>query len=92
MRQDVYDHLPFNQLEAHFDEIASAAYSVSFFTDWSGKEVDRVGSRNVPSPRKTFEPGRGTVRRDPRTYTQAPNQGPLGRGLHAADGHARSVV
>jgi len=34
MRQDVYEHLPLGQLEAHFDEITSSAYSVSLFTDW----------------------------------------------------------
>jgi len=34
MRQYVYDDLPFVQLAAHLDEVLSAAYSVSIFTDW----------------------------------------------------------
>lgn len=34
MTQDVYDNLPLAQLEAHFEEIVSSAYSVSLFTDW----------------------------------------------------------
>jgi xylitol oxidase len=34
VRQDVFEHLPWSQLQAHFDEITSSAYSVSLFTDW----------------------------------------------------------
>ena len=34
MRQDVYENLPLAQLDAHFEEIMSSAYSVSLFTDW----------------------------------------------------------
>jgi alditol oxidase len=34
MRQDVYEHLPLAELEEHFDELFSSAYSVSLFTDW----------------------------------------------------------
>jgi xylitol oxidase len=40
--QTVYEDLPFEQLEAHFDEITSDAYSVSFFYDWSGPRVNQV--------------------------------------------------
>lgn len=32
--QHVYDGLPYDRLAAHFDDIVSAAYSVSVFTDW----------------------------------------------------------
>ncbi|WP_235833617.1 FAD-binding protein [Aeromicrobium chenweiae] len=35
VRQDVFEHLPWAQVEEHFDEVTSAAYSVSMFTDWS---------------------------------------------------------
>ena len=42
LRQDVYENLPFATLEKYFDELASAAYSVSFFTDWSGPLINQV--------------------------------------------------
>ena len=42
MRQIVYDDLPFAEVEAHFDEIMSSAYSVSLFTDWQGDKVGQV--------------------------------------------------
>lgn len=42
IRQDVYDNLPFEQLEEHFDDIYSHAYSVSLFTDWSSDHVNQV--------------------------------------------------
>lgn len=42
MRQVVYDNLPFSQLENHFDEIVSSAYSVSLFTDWQNDVVNMV--------------------------------------------------
>lgn len=40
--QHVYDNLPFEQLEEHFDDIFSHAYSVSLFTDWTGANVNQV--------------------------------------------------
>ena len=42
VRQDVYENLPFSQLETHFDEIISSAYSVSLFTDWRDENFDQV--------------------------------------------------
>jgi xylitol oxidase len=42
MRQDVYENLPFTQLEDHFDAITSSAYSVSLFTDWRGPNFNQV--------------------------------------------------
>jgi xylitol oxidase len=36
MRQDVYLDMPMSALKEHFEEIASAGYSVSLFTDWQG--------------------------------------------------------
>jgi xylitol oxidase len=40
--QDVYENLPHTQLEEHFEDILSAAYSVSLFTDWQGTAVNQV--------------------------------------------------
>jgi xylitol oxidase len=42
VRQYVYENLPFSQLEHHFEEIMSAAYSVSLFTDWQNKNINEV--------------------------------------------------
>ena len=42
MRQDVYLNLPVQQLETHFDEIMSAGYSVSLFTDWQTSNINQV--------------------------------------------------
>lgn len=42
VRQNVYQDLPFDVATEHFDEVFSAAYSVSLFTSWSGPVVDQV--------------------------------------------------
>ena len=42
MRQDLYENLPLSQLEDHFDEILSSAYSVSLFTDWQKENFNQV--------------------------------------------------
>lgn len=42
MRQYVYENMPLAQLLENFDEIMSAAYSVSLFTDWSDDIVNQV--------------------------------------------------
>ncbi len=42
MRQDVYENLPLARLADHFEDIVSAGYSVSLFTDWRNKRVNEV--------------------------------------------------
>ena len=42
MRQDVYENLPLAQLEDHFEDIMSSAYSVSLFTDWRSATFNQV--------------------------------------------------
>ena len=42
MRQDVFEQLPMAQLKDHFEEIAGAGYSVSFFTDWQSDNINEV--------------------------------------------------
>lgn len=42
MTQRVYENLPFEELLSQFDEIVSAAYSVSLFTSWRGPVIDQV--------------------------------------------------
>jgi xylitol oxidase len=42
IRQDVFENLPWTELEEHFDEILASAYSVSLFTDLQGPAVSQV--------------------------------------------------
>lgn len=42
VRQDLFENLPFAELEANFDAITSAAYSVSLFTDWHDDLINQV--------------------------------------------------
>ncbi|OCT11790.1 FAD-binding protein [Paenibacillus pectinilyticus] len=42
MTQHVYDNLPLAQLETHFDDIFSSAYSVSLFADWTNASFNQV--------------------------------------------------
>nr|WP_329425017.1 FAD-binding protein [Streptosporangium sp. NBC_01495] len=52
VRQYVYENLPWARMEEHFEEIISAAYSVSLFTGWSGPVIDQVWVK-----RRDGEPG-----------------------------------
>lgn len=40
VRQDVYQHLPWDQLTGSFDDVMSAGYSVSAITDFAGDDVE----------------------------------------------------
>ena len=42
MRQDVYLDLPMAQVRDHFEDIVSAGYSVSLFTDWQKGRINEV--------------------------------------------------
>jgi xylitol oxidase len=42
VRQDVYENLAWSTLGEHFDEITSAAYSVSLFTNWSDAGINQM--------------------------------------------------
>ena len=42
IKQDVYQNMPMSSLDAHFDEIMSAGYSVSLFTDWQNRNINEV--------------------------------------------------
>jgi alditol oxidase len=42
VRQDVYEHLPWEQLISSFEEVMSAGYSVSAITDFAGDDVDML--------------------------------------------------
>lgn len=49
VQQQVFEHLAWDALFAHFDEITSAAYSVSLFTDY-GDTVDEVWLKSRVEP------------------------------------------
>jgi xylitol oxidase len=40
VRQNVYEHLPWDQLTGSFDDVMAAGYSVSAITDFAGDDVD----------------------------------------------------
>lgn len=55
--QYVYENLPLAQLEEHFDDIFSSAYSVSLFTDWKTSTFNQVWlKRKVAEGRTTSIP------------------------------------
>ena len=48
--QSVYQNLSLNQLQHHFDEIFSAGYSVSLFTDWQDHRATQVWIKRRTAP------------------------------------------
>lgn len=60
IRQDVYEHLPWEVLLADVDAVVGAAYSVSVFLDWRGDTLRqvwlkrRVASEDEPVPDRMF--------------------------------------
>ncbi len=47
VKQDVYENLPFAELEKNFEAIMSAGYSVSLFTDWQKNVISEVWVKTV---------------------------------------------
>lgn len=45
--QILYESLPLAQLEDHFDEIFSSAYSVSLFTDWTSPAINQLWLKRI---------------------------------------------
>jgi len=57
VRQDVYEDLPVDAFVDHFDELASAADSVSFFTEWGVNPViDQVWLKRRVTVDDPYEP------------------------------------
>ncbi|MGD0736246.1 MAG: FAD-binding protein [Terracidiphilus sp.] len=56
--QSVYEHLSFEHLAHHFDEIFSAGYSVSLFTDWQNHQAAQVWikRRLAPGDKNLWQP------------------------------------
>jgi len=55
MRQDVYENLPLEQLQEHFDGIFSSAYSVSLFTDWKKASFNQVWLKHQQIEESAYE-------------------------------------
>ncbi|MFT3932956.1 MAG: FAD-binding protein [Chitinophagaceae bacterium] len=55
MRQDVFEQLPMAQLKDHFEAIAGAGYSVSFFTDWQTDSINEVWVKSKVTPDKSID-------------------------------------
>jgi alditol oxidase len=56
MRQVVYQNMSMDRLEKHLDEIFSAGYSVSLFTDWQNHRVTQVWIKSKVEPEKPYKP------------------------------------
>lgn len=54
MRQNVYVNLPSNQLKDHFEEIMSAGYSASLFTDWQTQNINEVWIKSRAADGEAF--------------------------------------
>jgi len=54
-RQWVYQNMPMEAVEAHFDEIEGSGYSVSLFTDWRNRNVNEVWIKDRIGGAKQFE-------------------------------------
>jgi len=66
VRQRVYEDLPRERLDAAFDQIMSAAYSVSLFTGWTGPDMDQVWVKSLePTPDEFFGAAAATRPRHP---------------------------
>lgn len=56
MSQQVYRHLPIQNLKQSFAEIMSAGYSVSLFTNWSDDRINQVWIKRVQEPSGSATP------------------------------------
>lgn len=57
VRQDLFQDLPLQSLQEHFEEIMASGYSVSLFTDWQNKVVSQVWvKRKVDNETKDLGP------------------------------------
>lgn len=54
MRQNIYEGLPLAQLKDHFEEVVSAGYSVSLFTDWQQDSINEVWIKSRVGQGKDF--------------------------------------
>ena len=84
VRQHVYEGLQMDVLREHFDEVVTAGYSVSLFSDWRRPQVDQVWRKQRVEPGSTR---RGSMP-DDRDLAPAP---PEWFGATLADGPRHPV-
>jgi xylitol oxidase len=72
MRQDVYLNLPMRQVKDHFEEIMSAGYSVSLFTDWQNETFSEVWIKSRMDQSLGFKPGSDFFQAKPATKNLHP--------------------
>ena len=80
------------QLKDHFEEIVSAGYSVSLFTDWQKGRINEVWVKRRVEKGETPDCQSGVLRGTPRDREPPPDRRALGGELHGADGRARPLV
>ena len=57
VKQDVYENLPFAELEKNFEAIMSSGYSVSLFTDWQKNVISEVWVKTRVTDGKVVKAG-----------------------------------
>ncbi len=100
VRQYVYENLAMQQLEHHFEEIMSAGYSVSLFTDWRNQNINgrawisKAGSGDhLRRERPSAATRRRVFRRDGcNKKIFHPYPGSFRGELYAADGRPRPLA
>ena len=55
MRQQVFVKMPLARLKDHFNEIVSAGYSVSLFTDWQSEFINEVWIKEKVNPEMEYQ-------------------------------------
>ena len=53
--QQVFIKLPLDQLKNHFNDIVSAGYSVSLFTDWQSDSINEVWIKDIVNPEVEYK-------------------------------------
>ena len=78
MRQDVYLDLPMAQVREHFEDIVSAGYSVSLFTDWQKGRINEVWVKRRVEKDATSDHLERFLRRTPCDCERPPDRRALG--------------
>ncbi len=72
--QNVFENLPFDTLDTHFDEIMSGGYSVSLFIHWDQPEVNQVWVKaRADQPKPSSDPSDFGAIRATRKHSPVPD-------------------
>ena len=92
MRQQVFVKLPMVQLKDHFNEIVSAGYSVSLFTDWQSDSINEVWIKDKVNPEIEYRGMAEFYGAKAANKRSSSYHWTFCRKLHATDGKARTLV